>query len=63
MTFQGFGAIHEFIVRARFRSDLLGEISKAEVSAFHADLEEFGPGKDGQARASEWAQKRKQELK
>lgn len=55
-----FSEIYEIILQPYYRADLLGDISEAEVEAFHEGLKAFGPGQHVEARI--WARERKQSL-
>ncbi len=57
-----FNRIHEIIMRERYRSVVLGDISESEIRAFHDQIKSFGPGHEEQARASAWAKKHKRKL-
>lgn len=55
-----YGEIHEFILREKYRSALLGEVTQSEIEDFHNGLKNFGKGQHLEAR--EWHRKQNQDL-
>lgn len=55
-----FEEIHEFILRQKYKSLLLGKVKQAEITDFHDGLKSFGEGQHQAAR--EWHRKQTKEL-
>ena len=57
-----FQAIHEIILRKKYRGAMFGSVAESEISGFHDGLKGFGAGAEAAGRARAWAQQRKREL-
>ncbi len=56
-----FNIIHGFVIRSKYRHELLGDVDLAEIVDFHEGLRKFEKGRHAEAR--EWHTRRNNELK